>query len=88
MLQAWLLGMTQPKRFGCHLRLAVTCLFTCTDYTIIKSHHQGRGTQRRLQALLQLASRLNQCYQFPSIANQSYRRKEHDHESNGQRPQH
>jgi hypothetical protein len=25
-------------------------------------------------------------FQFPSIANQSYRRKEQDHESNGQRP--
>lgn len=84
MLQAWLPVLTQPKRFGCHHRLAVSRLPTCTDTINIEEmerSHLGRRYMHR-------ADTLNPCYQFPSIAIQSYRRKEHDHESNGQRPQH
>lgn len=88
MLQAWLPALTQPKQFGCHLQLAVARLPTCTALTdiLIDSELMERFLAGR--RCMRWADTLNSCYQFPSIAIQSYRRKEHDHESNGQRPQH
>lgn len=82
MLQAWLPALTQPKQFGCQFQLAVTRLPTCS--TISNDEAMERFVLGRRYACR--ASMYKLCYQFPSIAIQRYRRKEHDHESNGQRP--